>query len=328
MVSVRSFKLHRAPFRVRGFVSNVRSRIAFLFGAGASNGAGRVEPFPTPLGSGLFSELRNGYPLTWGQLPADSISLFHDGFEKGMEYVYDKYDYLVPELTIDMALYFSLFRLPSDSSDCYSSLVGFLVKHELASTTAFATLNYDMLLEMGVMSFGLGFAYFEALGSAGSVPMWKLHGSPNFILGVPNLTAVGNQYAKVNQVSVGPIIAVSPSEVRRYYEGRPGERQSTPPMMSVFAPGKPTQVSRETLDDIRRQWAEWALNAKVIVVVGARPILTESHIWKPVLDSSGKVMYVGGSDGLDQLRERLGGRLDIVGNRFREALPDIERALA
>jgi len=82
------------------------------------------------------------------------------------------------------------------------------------------------------------------------------------------------------------------------------------------------------IETIRSQWAEWALNAETVVIIGARPIPAEGHVWKPVLDSIGKVFYVGGaSTGLEQLKEKLGSRIQVVGVRFREALPSIVSAL-
>jgi hypothetical protein len=88
-------------------------RIAFLFGAGASTGAGDVDPFPPPLGGGLYDELLSQFPETWGALADDEKSVLGgggEGFEAGMKLLWEKYDERAWRALIDMGIYFSRFR--------------------------------------------------------------------------------------------------------------------------------------------------------------------------------------------------------------------------
>jgi hypothetical protein len=60
-----------------------------LFGAGASYGAGGIQPSTPPLGRDLFDELARQYSRSWGSLAQNVRSLFEDhGFEAGMEWVW------------------------------------------------------------------------------------------------------------------------------------------------------------------------------------------------------------------------------------------------
>jgi len=239
--------------------------------------------------------------------------------------VLEKNDELGPELLIDMALYFSMFRVPADSSDLYSSLVAHIIDRLPDVPVAFATLNYDCLLEGAIQAFGIGFSYHPKALQPGSIPVWKLHGSCNFLPDLGTNQVIGTQFKRVGQIYKGPIKAVSLQEVQSYYSGEPGRRASIPPVMSYYAPGKFTPVEEETLGEIRQAWSESARAASRIVVIGARPILSESHVWRPILEAEAEVFYVGGeSDGLGEMKRRLGGRLKRIAHYFSDAMPTIK----
>lgn len=58
--------------------------IVFLFGAGASAGAGNILPERPPLGAELFSELLRLFPGSWGLVPQDIQNRLLADFEDEM----------------------------------------------------------------------------------------------------------------------------------------------------------------------------------------------------------------------------------------------------
>ena len=66
--------------------------ILFLFGAGASYGAGDILPEKPPLGNQLYDALSSVYPQSWGSLPPSVTEKFKEGnFEDGMGEIYENY---------------------------------------------------------------------------------------------------------------------------------------------------------------------------------------------------------------------------------------------
>lgn len=78
-------------------------------------------------------------------------------------------------------------------------------------------------------------------------------------------------------------------------------------------------------------WGDWVASAASIIVVGARPMLDDSHVWEPIVASSVPVAYVGGVDDEHEQTqtfiERLGTRFEFLGDRFIGAYDAIERRI-
>ena len=272
----------------------------------------------------LYRQLFQAYPSTWGNVPEAYHPIFEKNFEEGMGALLTSLYPMGQELLIDLALYFGQFRIPQDLSDCYSAIAASLSKRSIEASVAFGTLNYDCLLEMALAYRGIDLTYNLESGPSRRIPVWKLHGSSNFLPDLKVTKVIGATFQGVQQFYDGPIRAVGLNDVAKYYAGEPGNRESIPPTMSVHAPGKPSKVSQAVLEQIRREWASWAPEVETFVVVGARPILDESHVWDPVIGSRGRVFYVGGaSPGLEDLRRKISGRLHVIGSRFEDSLPRI-----
>ena len=77
-------------------------RLAILFGAGATFGAGDVSPYPPPLGDGLFAELEANYSATWGTLPNTMKDKLRSDFEEGMADIWNVPELASNQLFIDM----------------------------------------------------------------------------------------------------------------------------------------------------------------------------------------------------------------------------------
>jgi hypothetical protein len=296
-------------------------RIAVLLGAGASYGAGAIEPELPPLGNDLFERLQEAYPNTWGAVPENLTALFEADFETGMIELWNRADSQVQMAIIDMARYFALFRPPADASDSYSSLVRTLRDGGLLPALAVASLNYECLLELAAGGAGVPVTYAANGRPPGSLLMWKPHGSCNL---VPPLEIYNSSFKNTANYYEGPLNALHPDEVLAKYSAG----YSLPPAMSLYAPGKPTPVAAQFVDQARKEWGQWARSAQYVTVIGAAPNLADGHIWAPILEGSSAVWYVGGEErDFADFKEALGPRLTNLGRRISDALPGIERRL-
>ncbi len=230
-----------------------------------------------------------------------------------MEGLWPQDGVLIPKLTIDMARYFARFSPADKQSDYYTRLLKGLVQLDFLECTSFATLNYECLIELAAANLGIATTY-AGRRRDGSISLWKLHGSCNFLPTVPgkiefiNPTIVG-----IHNMYKGPPQIVHPREVASRY----ARENIIPPMMSIYMPGKPTQSGSDFLDQVRSEWAQWVSKCSVVIVIGVRPLLAEGHVWDPIVESDAEVWYVGSESGdFLALRERLSSRLVRVGKRF------------
>jgi len=304
-------------------------RIAFLFGAGASKGAGHITPKPPPLGGELYSELTPRFPDSWGTLPNERDALFHAHFKVGMDHLWKHESSDASLLLSEMALYFSEFEPSTDGSDNYSQLLGWLNNRNLISKTAFATLNYECLLDVAANRQDLKIAHNATPGLSrpghpplGNVLIWKPHGACNLLPQVEVYRGRFDMSADALNRSAyykGPLRVLRLVEVRNRYLSR----YSLPPAMSLFAPGKFTPVASEYVNSQRQEWGGWARTANLIVIIGAHPLLADDHVWQPIIESKVSVLYVGGTDGGDYgvFRRKLRGKLKVIGHRFDVSLP-------
>lgn len=301
-------------------------QLAFLIGAGASKGAGRIQPKPPPLSGELYGALRSAYPRSWGRVTGDLDRRFRDDFEVGMWDCWSHGDETTARLLIDMAIYFSWFEAPADRSDCYSRLLSILARSGLVPNTAFASLNYECVLETAAGLAGFRLSYAADRPPPRNVLVFKPHGSCNFIpqasvwnIGI-DLSATGGAASYLE----GPILPRLRKQVRELY----GSGFAIPPAMSLFARGKFNPVSNNFIAQLRHQWANWVAGSHVITIVGVRPLLVDNHVWDPILTGEGDIWYVGGRSGdYDELTRQVGRRLVHLADRFAEGLPSLERRL-
>lgn len=292
-------------------------RYAFLTGAGASFGAGKLAPNPPPLGRDLYKELASRFPRSWGNLPWQYAGELRRDFELGMQQIWDKHLEWIQQLMIDMACYFSEFAPASDKSDCYSRLITTIAQGRLVERLAFATLNYECVLDVAASRAGVRIAYDASPPPKDNLMIWKLHGACNLL---PD-AHVYNIRFDAKSIFDGPVKAVDLPAVRKRYHV---ERLAIPPVMCVYMPGKPTQTASKLLTRVRQEWAEWVKEVDVVVIIGVRPYLMESYVWQPILDSQAEVWYVGGRDrDYHQLEHSLGDRLKYLAPRFDEAIEQI-----
>jgi hypothetical protein len=294
-----------------------------LFGAGASHGSGPVSPHPPPLGASLFAQLKSAFPASWGALPLQLDGRFEDDFEDGMGRLWQSGSHAVPLLMQHMAIYFAQFACPADGSNSYSQLVRALVENGDISSTVFASLNYECLLEIAVSQLGLSVAYFPSRDSAAdAVPVLKLHGSCNFLPG-PAVTATrGVSFGAGVTIEAG-IQAINPSAVAPYCTGN----TALYPAMSVYTAGKPVQISPAVINSILDTFHAEVKKARSICLVGIRPHPPDTHIWQPLAEAPGQLFFVGNEAAFHawEANARRDLSSHFVAAAFRDCVPDLAR---
>jgi hypothetical protein len=83
------------------------SRIAVLFGAGASRGAGNCTQLHRRLGASCFAALCDEFPSSWGSMSTASALAFERDFETAMLELWEQQLPDNSRLIIEMAIYFS-----------------------------------------------------------------------------------------------------------------------------------------------------------------------------------------------------------------------------
>lgn len=287
--------------------------VVFLFGAGASYGAGSILPEAPPLGSQLYRVLRSIHPGTWGGLPTEIQEVFESDFEEGMAIVYDRFGHAIPLLMREMALFFIQFR-PYRRSSLYCRLIDDLEGRGLLRRSLFSTLNYDCVLEFSLAEKGVPISYSES-ESTSEVPIWKLHGSANmFSAGIQ--AGPGISYGP-GVVWEGGIQALPDQErVVRHCLVETG----LAPVMCLYMKGKILAVSPSQILRLRELWADRVAAAAVVVCVGVNPVPDDTHIWDPISETKAPLLFIGDGDALQRWASGVGKvRYEHIGERFDEA---------
>lgn len=272
-------------------MSNQRD-IVFLFGAGASYGAGGIIPENPPLGFQLYDELEKIYPGTWGSLPSDFIDTFKVNFEDGMGLVHDKFGHIISQLMREMAIYFIQFR-PYPGKSLYCKLIRYLKETEIIKSVLFSTLNYECSFEYSLLSQNIKIDYFNNKNEG--VPIWKLHGSCNMF----------SESLHVGQgISYGTGIAFE-GGIKAYmnYNEVIEEclvKSGLAPVMCLFMKGKPLQVSPSSIKYIQEEWSKQVLNTKAIFCIGVNPLPEDAHIWDYLSKTQADLYFIGDQKRFDE----------------------------
>ncbi len=257
-----------------------------LFGAGASYGCRDVFPRNPPLGNHLFPALQRLYP-GWRSIPDEAVELFEDNFEEGMAKVIEKYGMAVGPLMQEMAIFFSIFSIPTQNQNLYVDLIRNLVDR---NDILWSTLNYECLLELAGAKLGKRIGYFTEPAEAQSnvLPVWKLHGSCNFK--VTGLEATrGVSYSGTGVTFGGGIEPIDPGAVRAYYSGN----TALYPAMCLYAEGKPISMSPNQILESQERWAEHVIASEKILVIGVLPNIEDDHIWNVLSKTEAELGYIG-----------------------------------
>lgn len=284
-----------------------------LFGAGASYGAAGVQPQAPPLGTGLFDELRKGYPDAWGTIPDSDRPKFMPNFELGMKELWDSNSHATPVLMRCIADYFARFR--SGGSGTYERLLQGLEDEGVLGDTFFSTLNYECILETAARNHGFArIEYFrEAPTDDEAFTIWKIHGSCNFL---PASVSGGAGVVSFSGAAVkwdGEIKIVDPSQVGRFVAS-----SAFYPAMAVFMEGKPVHSHQSVVATTQTWWTTAISEAECIGVIGVHPNVADQHLWDPLASTDGKVVILGDVGANTEWAEshRNGRDTQVIGDRF------------
>jgi hypothetical protein len=297
--------------------------IIFLFGAGASYGAGSVLPEKPPLGFQLYSILEHVYPGTWGALPQNIKDGFRNSnnFEIGMKLVYEQFGGYIPILMRDMAIYFIQFR-PYNKATLYCRLIEDIQKIGLVNRCLFSTLNYECLLEYSLLEHGLPISYFDDANLL-TIPVWKLHGSCNMFS--QSIQASQGVFYSTGVTWDGNVQAfLDPNKVIQHCLVETG----LAPVMSLYMEGKILNVSPSVIKQLQQAWADRVSHANVLFLIGINPNVQDSHIWEPLAKSKAILYFIGDEKALENWKEaRRAGFTEFLSDKFNIAYPSIVRRL-
>jgi hypothetical protein len=283
-----------------------------LFGAGASYGAGDILPERPPLSNQLFQELARCFPGSWGSLPTEVARLISENFEKGMALLWERFSPSVPALMQHMAIYFVQFRPRSPGTTLYCRLVRAIEEAHARERVLLSTLNYECLLEHSIWQASLAVNYGD-FPHADGITVWKLHGACNLLPeGVAATRAVSYTSAAGFGTAIRP--AKDLNEVLEFCLGD----NSLPPVMCLFMPGKPIQVSAGSISSVQAAWREKLMTAERTAVVGVFPNVEDTHVWDVLADVPGELFYVGEAAPFEQWAGKYRGDkpAKLLGERF------------
>lgn len=296
--------------------------IVFLFGAGASFGNPDCSPYPPPLGSKLFAELRKESKVA-AEFSSDLCQLFEKNFEQGMDRLWDEDPVKITPLQIEIASYFTKFK--AGEKNFYKNIVELAKKSK--KKIVFSTTNYDILIEQSINDKGCFIAYHGLPVKKNNFPLLKIHGSCNFLPDInPNMiSGIGFIVPKNGAVLDAPVRPVSREDAKRFCDSS----SSMAPAIAVYSEGKQVLHCAKFVKEQQRQWRVEVEKASKIFIIGLRVVEHDEHIWGVIAQSKAWLGYVG----LEACEfKRWAGKVGrknsyILADTFEKSLPVIERRL-
>ena len=100
--------------------------------------------------------------------------------------------------------------------------------------------------------------------------------------------------------------------------------------MAMYLEGKVTQMGQYYLWRAQDRFARRVISVKTVTLIGVRPVKPDTNIiWKPIFDTKATVLYVGGTDDFEKLRDWRGhGRESVfVADRFEKCIEDLVKTM-
>ena len=253
-----------------------------IFGAGASTGS---DTFGTPpLGNGLLSALQQFNPNIWNNIPSNLISSLTNDFEKGMEEISNNHSTALAPLQRSMAQYF--FQFNPGLNNLYMKLAMKIIGKNWDG--AFATLNYERLLEKSMLSKNIAVCVEPSTNS--QIEICFPHGCCNFFCSVKGS---GNIKFSGNIKTGGRVDFIDDL----FQFNQRIQNDPFPPVMSYFIPSKFTTSCANFIIGQRSRLEDLILNSKTVALIGIQVRTHDTHIWDPLSKSKAKLVYCSGSSG-------------------------------
>lgn len=289
-----------------------------LFGAGASYGSDSIGT--PPLGAALFDELQHFNPPGWGRLPSDISDVFLDDFEAGMRNLSKSKSHAMPPLQRAMAAYF--FNFIPRTTNLYVQLGRRIVDSKWKG--AIATLNYERLLELSLLHVGLQPVVNTVPQGERHIELCLPHGCCHIFCETARGGSRAVSMSGVGISTSGRIIVITnPSEFLARIT-----RDAFPPVMSYFEPQKRTTSGVNFIRSQRARWTSLVSEASIITLIGIRVRSDDEHIWNPLTQTKGELIYCSGAraaEEFDDWKRKFRSNADdrIIPDYFAESFDQI-----
>ena len=318
-----------------------------LVGAGASFGSKEVRPNRPPLGNMLFDELSMhcrklnrvaGVSFCWGYLDDGWAVAFRADFETAMQRLKDEIsEHQVVFLLNCMAEFFLQFQ-PTGSDGNYTKLFSSVLRsYPMADELAICSLNYEGVADEVLYKCGKQPRWFRDISDRVSdeeIRMFRPHGAANFVtdtragmpiglsidLGTGQFDEVGPLWSKVRHDF--PLRFLPSQTAITYIEQ--ARTESYAPAMALYMDSKPMLSGTSGISKIREAYSEYVQSVEIVIVVGARIVLRDQHIFGPILRNPDcRVFFVGADEvdgapdtGVLEFKRVFGDRFVTIGKYF------------
>lgn len=319
--------LHHAA----GLSALTAPKVLFLFGAGASCGAGGIIPETPPLGDELYGRLVATFPETWGCFSKEKqFKEIHDifiqtkNFEKGMALVRNLPDYIYYWNAV--AIYFVRFRISTPNTNSYCQLTDKYYSDIKSQKIILSTINYDCLLDCAISRLNPEFTYW---GNGPGIKILKIHGACNFLPDIGGLQGT----TKINLIwpatSKIPIKAFGKLDEIEKVINRDNIAKGIPVAMRLYTADKDIIGGGQELELIQKEFESYIAKVKMVIVIGVKPNPEDRHIWGHLKNIAGKIFLVGGKIECENWAEKYRPKDQNVWleSTFAQALPIIYKKI-
>jgi len=260
------------------------AKYLILFGAGASFGSDTFGA--PPLVNTLFDKLVAFNSNGWGKVSSDQAKLFRQDFEAGMKALSLENSHAMPPLQRAMAAFF--FNFVPRRSNFYIKLAERIKNQNWAGSMV--TLNYERLLELSLIFSGIRPVVGREAKSNSEIEVCFPHGCCHLfcssVRGAAQAVSLSGTAVRTN----GPIeVVADPGQFQERINN-----DAFPPVMSYFDPSKETTSGASFIEGQRKRFATLVSEASTIGIVGLRVRAHDEHIWKPLAQTSAKIVYCSG----------------------------------
>ena len=253
-----------------------------LFGAGASHGS--QECCRPPLGPDLFSALQEFDKSGWGSEIGELAKCFQNDFETGMGHLPGE---RFQTRQLKLAEY--LFDFEPSNGNLYRRLARCIRRFERNKgglwDGAFATLNYDRLLQLALER---EYMPFSLLPQSNTYELCAPHGLCNlFSSTTPDRVPISIQHPSAS------IRDTNPDRPHTLVSTRPefARASSIAPIMSFYEREKRSSTHPEWLKARQKRFAELAARATRIAIVGVSVQEHDKHVWEPLASTRATLLY-------------------------------------
>ena len=156
----------------------------------------------------------------------------------------------------------------------------------------------------------------------GMVPLYKLHGSCNYLPKISGINFNDCQFITgTGGIALDTTIrVVSPAEAIQFCR----EQNSVAPVIAMYTTGKEIKFCARQVLEQQKTWQQLTLIAKANFVIGLAITEEDCHIWDYLADSPARLFYVGKQSDIESWAERRKkANVTWLSEKFVDAMPQI-----